>query len=426
MRRVHLLLMADFEDTPLIARCTVQHIEPYSRAAMALSLTWHSDHVSHIEQLYANPVSFWRDVLDPDLVKGLLGKSLGDQAMVKIPKARFPNPYEARKRVRVRPEQFQGGDEKSSRLVPVPGRFYPQGMLRGVGGVYKESGRPCRFSGWEGDRLLFDLNHPLAGRDLTLHAEIVGIYPPQPKERGGRCEDWLEQVSADGPGMQARLAGQDGAVFAQEHLRRLDEQPDSVFYQQPRLVHHLDSTARGEISNRYGRLIRPGSQVLDLMASWNSHLPDNLELAGLTVLGMNQEELQHNPRATATLVQDLNTRPLLPCADASFDAVICTASVEYLVDPLGVMAEIKRILRPGGLLAFAFSDRWFPPKAIRIWADLHAFERLGLVADLFAQSGGFDGITTLSHRGHPRPQDDPHQDLWLSDPVFMVWGYRAE
>jgi len=404
----------------IIARCTLELIDQYSRATIEFSLTWNSDSATHIEKLYANPVSFWRDVLDPNLVKGLRGGSVGDRALVQIPMDRFPNPYDARKRVLIQPDQFQGAD----RLIPVPGRFYPQGMLSGVGGVYKESGRPCRFLGQEGDRLVFDLNHPLAGRDLTLQAEIVRIHPPQ-RERGGRCEDWLEQVSADGPGMQAPLAGQDGALFKEENFQRQDEQLDSIFYQHPRLVHHLDSTARREIGNQYARLIRPGSQVLDLMGSWTSHLPDDLELEGLTVLGMNLEELQQNGRSTETLLQDLNIEPLLPFEGASFDAVICTASVEYLINPLAVMAEIKRILRPGGLLAFAFSNRWFPPKAIRIWADLHEFERLGLVADLFYTGGGFGGITTLSHRGLPRQKDDPYQDRWFSDPVYMVWGYCA-
>ena len=62
--------------------------------------------------------------------------------------------------------------------------------------------------------------------------------------------------------------------------------------------------------------------MLDLMGSWSSHLPDNLELEGLTVLGMNQDELQQNSRATDTLMQDLNIKPLLPFEGASFDAVI--------------------------------------------------------------------------------------------------------
>jgi SAM-dependent methyltransferase len=225
--------------------------------------------------------------------------------------------------------------------------------------------------------------------------------------------------------MQARCAEQESGLFAEEHFVRADRQPDALFYRQPRLVHHLDSTARAEIGRRYAALIRPGSQVLDLMGSWTSHLPDSLELAGLTVLGLNEEELQHNRQATKTLVQDLNSKLQLPFAEAYFDAVICTAAVEYLTQPLAIMAEILRVLKPGGILAFAFSNRWFPPKAIRLWTELHEFERLGLVAELFLLSGGFISITTLSRRGLPRPMDDPHQELWLSDPLYMVWGFRV-
>jgi SAM-dependent methyltransferase len=306
----------------------------------------------------------------------------------------------------------------------MPGRFYPQGFLRSVGGVYRELTIPCRYLGQEGGRLVFDLNHPLAGRDLSLGAEIVAIHPRQ-KERGGRCEDWLEQISSDGPGMQTRSSDEKASFFSEENFRRGNEQPDALFYRQPRLVHHLDNTARQEISRRYADLIRPGSQVLDLMGSWTSHLPESLGLGGLTVLGLNEEELRQNNRAAVTVVQDLNSVPQLSFAAASFDAVICTASVEYLINPLAIMSEIRRILQPGGLLAFAFSNRWFPPKAIHLWPDLHEFERLGLVAELFHATGGFDRVTTLSRRGLPRPADDPHRKLWLSDPVYMVWGFKV-
>ncbi|WP_306545985.1 methyltransferase domain-containing protein [Desulfobulbus sp.] len=403
----------------------MERINQHSRAAVVFTLTWNSDQASHTEQLWADPVSFWRDVLDPQLVRDLLDKEAGDRASVKIPAANFSTPYDERKRIRVRPRQFQGVDNRGLPLQPSPGRFYPQGLLSGVGGVYKTSTSPCRCLGQEGEQLVFDLNHPLAGRDLRLEAEIVALHPPAKKERGGRCEDWLERISSDGPGMQAGFTGEGGALFTLGNFTRGDEQPDSLFYRQPRLVHHLDNTARAEISHRYGELIRPGSQVLDLMGSWTSHLPDSLELGGLTVLGMNEEELRHNTRAAATLAQDLNADPILPYAEASFDAVICTASVEYLTDPLAVTAEILRILKPGGLLAFAFSNRWFPPKAIRLWTEMHEFERLGLAAELFHTSGGFKDVSTLSRRGWPRPLDDPHQELWLSDPVYMAWGTKA-
>lgn len=401
----------------------MEHIDQYSRAALLFTLRWNSEHANHEEQLWADPVSFWRDVLDPGLVRELMVAGVGGRARVEIPADRFVAPHDPRKRVLVAPGQFHGRDGRGNPLAPIPGRYYPQGMLSGVGGVYKTLTRPCRYLGREGGQLRFDLNHPLAGRDLTLEAEIVAVHSQQ-KERGGRCEDWLERISSDGPGMQTRFMDGESPFFSTIPFPRADAQPDSLFYRQPRLVHHLDRIAREEIGRRYAGLIRPGSQVLDLMGSWTSHLPDSLAVEGLTVLGLNEEELQSNPRASETLVHDLNTNPHLPFAEARFDAVICTASVEYLIDPLAVMREIRRILKPGGVLAFAFSNRWFPPKAIRPWSEMHEFERLGLVADLFHVTGGFGQVATLSRRGLPRPVDDPHQELWLSDPVYMVWGMR--
>jgi FKBP-type peptidyl-prolyl cis-trans isomerase 2 len=404
----------------------MDRINPYSRATVEFTLTWHSDTTRHIEQLWADPVSFWRDVLDPQLGKDLMGKKTGDRVAVTLAASHSPFPSDPRKRVLVRPGQFQGRDSRGEPLRPIPGRFYPQGMLRGVGGVYQVSTSPCRFLGTEGEQLVFDLNHPLAGHELHLAVEVIALHPQQQKERGGRCEDWLERIGSNGPGMQARYAaGDTGTWFTPDHFSRSDDQPDALFYRQPRLVHHLDSSARAEIGRRYGELIRPGSRVLDLMGSWTSHLPDSLALADLTVLGMNAEELARNPRATATLVQDLNLQPHLDVAPASVDAVICTASVEYLVDPLAVMRELHRVLTPGGVMAFAFSNRWFPPKVTRLWAEMHEFERLGLVAEYFHATGGFRDMVTLSRRGLPRPSDDPHQELWLSDPVYMVWGHKA-
>ena len=41
-----------------------------------------------------------------------------------------------------------------------------------------------------------------------------------------------------------------------------------------RLVPHLDTTASEQIRELYGRALQPGMQVLDLMSSWVSHLPD--------------------------------------------------------------------------------------------------------------------------------------------------------
>jgi len=122
----------------------------------------------------------------------------------------------------------------------------------------------------------------------------------------------------------------------------------------------------------------------------------------------------------------LNRAPALPLADAGFDLAVCTVSVEYLVDPVAVFREVGRVLRPGAVFAVVCSERWFPPKVIRVWRELHPFERMGLVLAWLRQAGGFEGLHTESVRGLPRPPDDRYAGrLAFADPVHAVWGRAA-
>ncbi|MFU8770701.1 MAG: class I SAM-dependent methyltransferase, partial [Desulfotignum sp.] len=140
-------------------------------------------------------------------------------------------------------------------------------------------------------------------------------------------------------------------------------------------------------------------------------------------LGMNANELSANKDLTGFSVQDLNRHPALDFEDNRFDAVICSLSVEYLTDPVRVLAEISRVVKSGGRVAVSFSNRWFPEKNIRIWADLHEFERVGLVLSWFQASKEFENLSTSSFRGYPRPVADRYfPGLRLSDPIFGVTG----
>jgi SAM-dependent methyltransferase len=62
----------------------------------------------------------------------------------------------------------------------------------------------------------------------------------------------------------------------------------------------------------------------------------------------------------------------LPFADDSFDRVICSEVFEHIPDDTGAMAELTRVLRPGGVLA-ATVPAWLPEKVCwALSAEYHA------------------------------------------------------
>jgi SAM-dependent methyltransferase len=403
----------------------MQRLYDNALATMDFSLTWEHGGIRHTDSTHAQRVNFWRDILPPGLYRHLVDAPGEGPVTLDYPAGTVLPPQTPSLVYRVAPGHIRRDRFPGLTIEPRCGRFYPRGILRGVPGVFEENINPFRCTALTADALEADLNHPLSGRPLRLHAEVRGMRPKY-EEHGGTCTDWLD-LAATGPGMQARMNGRPTDFFNGHPFARADEREDRHFYGKPRFVAHLDAAAIGVVAGLYGRLIPPGSHVLDLMGSWTSHLPGDLPLGHLCVLGMNREELEGNPRAGERVVHDLNLDPALPFASARFDAVVCTVSVEYLARPFEVFAETARVLKPGGVLVHTFSNRWFPPKAVRIWAELHEFERIGLVLEYFLNSGKYTAIETHSMRGLPRPVDDPHYPRFAyADPVYAVWGRNVE
>ena len=191
--------------------------------------------------------------------------------------------------------------------------------------------------------------------------------------------------------------------FPDGFFDRQDPAPDDRFYDVPRLVTHIDAGAIAAVGALYDELGIDGA-VLDLMSSWVSHFRS--PPARLTVLGMNGDELEANSAASARVLHDLNDDPTLPFDDDQFDAAVCCVSVDYLVRPIEVFREVRRVLRPGGPFVCTFSNRLFPTKAIRGWLATDDQEHCAIVATYFRRSGDWsDPVaelrTPLSQRGDP-------------------------
>lgn len=205
---------------------------------------------------------------------------------------------------------------------------------------------------------------------------------------------------------------------------KLDESDDALFYSYPRFVTHVDDGFIAQLTNLYRERLKPNTRILDLMSSWVSHLPDEMEFSHVEGHGLNQAELAKNPRFDHYFLQDLNKNPQLPLPDQSFDAVLNAVSVQYLQYPEAVFYEIHRILKPGGVAIISFSNRMFYQKAIQAWRDGSEASRVELVKGYFNSVSGFSVPEVVAV---PSAVPNFLQFLGMTggDPFYAVIAYRT-
>ena len=186
--------------------------------------------------------------------------------------------------------------------------------------------------------------------------------------------------------------GADGPLRA-EFFRRDDDGDDEAFYAPPRLVAHIDDAAREALAAHYEAVLPSDGDILDLMSSYHSHLPDNATYAAVVGLGMNATELAENTRLTERTIHNLNRAPRLPFDDARFDACLIAVSIQYLTQPDVVLADVARVLKPGAPCIVSFSNRCFSTKAVAVWRALGDGDHAKLIALYFQTAGGFEAPT---------------------------------
>jgi len=194
---------------------------------------------------------------------------------------------------------------------------------------------------------------------------------------------------------------------------KIDAEEDELFYEPPRLVCHIDDGAIAALTELYRAALPAGGALLDLMSSWVSHLPPEIDYAEVIGHGMNTTELAANPRLSRWFVQNLNRDTQLPLATASVDAAMICVSIQYLQQPVAVLRDVRRVLRPGAPLVISFSNRCFWTKAVAVWRSLNDAGHAQLV-ELYLRHAGFEAIET-------RVLAEAVEDV--SDPMIGVIGY---
>jgi SAM-dependent methyltransferase len=212
--------------------------------------------------------------------------------------------------------------------------------------------------------------------------------------------------------VSAGLPPGDG-LFPPDAYAREDESGDDRFYGVPRKVVHIDDGAIAALGRLYGEVL-PAGRLLDLMSSWRSHLPARPRPGEVIGLGMNADEMADNPQLTKAVVHDVNRDPRLPFGDGEFDGAMCAVSIQYVLHPLRVFREVRRVLRAGAPFVVSFSNRCFPTKAVAVWLGTSDVQHRMLVRTYFEAAGGWRDVADEDRS----PEGD-------GDPLYAVWARAA-
>jgi SAM-dependent methyltransferase len=205
------------------------------------------------------------------------------------------------------------------------------------------------------------------------------------------------------------------------HFSNVDASPDPSS-----LVATLDRIAVGlgamkqYVATRLATLLAIDSVVLDIGCGAGHDL-DLLAAHGLVAVGLDASTVmvdESRRRGHGALVR--GDGATLPFADGAFDACRIERVLMHVDDPAEVLAEIYRVLRPGGFLA-AFEPDWTTLTVATTstcrWPDM------GGRLEAQIEDAGFEVVDVVSERSRTRdPQGMP---LRLAEPpgedFFAEW-----
>jgi SAM-dependent methyltransferase len=104
----------------------------------------------------------------------------------------------------------------------------------------------------------------------------------------------------------------------------------------------------------YAEHIQKGWHVLDLGCDRGGHVPSLLD-AGATVVGVdhNEEAIGEAEKRQGAEFEVVDLEGMLPFENGSFDAALALDVIEHLHERNRFLAEIHRVVKPGGLVFFS-------------------------------------------------------------------------
>jgi len=271
------------------------------------------------------------------------------------------------------PLEFKG---KSS--LPILYRYYPMAIAYEGLNTMPNDYNPFRVLSITDEEIVVDHNHPLAKYHLTITATKVKEY--ESTDSNKKFLDIGKIITSKGPGMQAPFEFGSTNFFDAYPYKKVVKKDTSV---------HLDNNAIDQIKSLYSEHIPEHSKVLDLLADYETYLEDDLQTGLLVGIAKNEGILVSNKKLDTYNVQDLEEDIILPYDDNNFDVVICSLSFEYLSDPIELMYEMSRVIKQGGKFIVTFSNHLAMREGIDIWDELHDFERIQLVLEVFRSTDLF-------------------------------------